>query len=361
MAHESRDWKEIAQKLGTVRPLALATRLPADVTAALAVHATYPALFQAAFGDPNITAGRIAFAIATYERTLVPDQTPFDRNTMTPGQRMGSQIFATRGGCSAVECHELPFFTDHQFRNTGVRPVAEDIGRMAVTNSSSDRGRFKTPPLRNVGLKPRFFHNGQLTTLEQVVDFYDRGGDFNDNKDPRVRPLGLTPMERNHIVDFLRSGLLDPRVAAETAPFDRPTLYSERNPPGSNLYGLASTGAGGATPRLLGAVPANLPNADFKIGVARALGGAPAILLLAPRAASTSVNGIPINVDLGLVLPVVVPLAGSGAGAGYATVQIPTPDDPALRGALLFGQWFVADGAAAGGIAATQGVRYSLF
>src|SRR5262249_13766846 len=89
MAQEGRSWSQIVATLQSAPPLAIATRLPADVTAAIAAHPSYPALFQAAFGDPAITATRIAFAIATYERTLVPDQTPFDRGQLTPAQQAG--------------------------------------------------------------------------------------------------------------------------------------------------------------------------------------------------------------------------------------------------------------------------------
>src|SRR5262245_38374684 len=79
MAHDLRSWGQVEQKLQNARPMALATNVPADMAAAIATQPTYPVLFQAAFGDAAITADRIARAIATYERTLVPDQTPWDR------------------------------------------------------------------------------------------------------------------------------------------------------------------------------------------------------------------------------------------------------------------------------------------
>lgn len=79
MAHEQRNWPQITQKLSQSRPLALATNLPPDVAAAIAQSPSYPQLFLQAFGSTSITAERIAFALATYQRTLVPDQTPWDQ------------------------------------------------------------------------------------------------------------------------------------------------------------------------------------------------------------------------------------------------------------------------------------------
>ncbi|MEZ5066944.1 MAG: cytochrome c peroxidase [bacterium] len=230
MAHEGMLWSEVTGKLGPAVPLGLASDLPADVQAALASGPSYPDLFAAAFGDPAITASRIAFAIATYERTLVPDQTPWDAfvagnpGALTPGQQQGLGFFQN-SPCSI--CHQPPFFTNHTFRNVGLRPVAEDVGRQGVTGLPQDRGRFKVPSLRNVGLKTRFMHNGQLVSLEDVVGFYaNPARQFPDNRDPLV-PVPVPPQVVPALVDFLRNGLTDPRVAAETFPFDRPTLRSE--------------------------------------------------------------------------------------------------------------------------------------
>lgn len=223
MAKEGRTWDDVRGKLNAVSPLQLATNLPPDVAAALAANPSYPDLFEAAFGDPAITAARIALSIATYERTLVADQTPFDVGTLTPDQALGLESFAAISDC--VICHEPPHFTAFGFANLGVRPIDEDIGRQGVTGNVDDRGKFKIPSLRQVGLRPRFLHNGQRTELQAVLEFYaDTLQHFGDNVD-EILPVEVP----NHaqVIDFLVNGLTDPRVASEVFPFDRPTLASE--------------------------------------------------------------------------------------------------------------------------------------
>ena len=147
MAHDGRPWAEVTSKLASVEPMALATNLPGDMAAAVANGRTYPDLFQAAFGTPTISARRIAFAIATYERTLVADQTPWDQfmrgqsNAMTQNQIQGMAIFNGFAGCS--NCHSGPLFSDQSYRNLGIRPVSEDPGRQAITGNFQDRGSSK--------------------------------------------------------------------------------------------------------------------------------------------------------------------------------------------------------------------------
>ncbi len=233
MAHENRNWPEVTAKLAAVRPLALAVNLPPDLAAGLSSGPSYPDLFAAAFGDGAITAERIAFAIATYERTLVPNQTPWDRfvanvpGAMTQNQVAGWNFFRT-SQCAA--CHTPPMFTNNGFRNIGLRPIIEDNGREAITGNPGDRGRFKVPTLRNTGLKTSFMHNGRLETMNQVLDFYlEINGQvqFPNNQDPLIAQIAIPPQVRPQLTDFLVNALTDPRVAAETFPFDRPMLHSE--------------------------------------------------------------------------------------------------------------------------------------
>lgn len=233
MGHEGRDWNDVRAKLAAARPLAFAADLPPDVAAALAGGASYPQLFAAAFGDGAISARRIAFAIATYERTLVPNETPWDRSqrgdadAMTPSERTGFGFFRA-SECNI--CHVPPTFSDNTFRNIGLRPVVEDQGRRNVTGALSDRGKFKVPTLRNTGLKRSFMHTGHLTTLDEVVDFYDHVNGqehFLDNQDFHVRNINIPSNMRQGLIDFLTTGLTDPRVANEEFPFDRPRLHSE--------------------------------------------------------------------------------------------------------------------------------------
>ncbi len=369
MAHENRDWTQIIAKLQTAAPLRLASNLPNDVAQSIAANPGYPGLFQAAFGDPQITAERIAFAIATYERTIIPNQTPWDafvqgnQNALNQSQRRGLQLFDGRANCR--RCHGGPLFSDGQFHNIGLRPLQEDLGRFGVTGNNQDRGRFKTPSLRNVAAKDAFFHTGTAQTLREVVEFYNRGGDFRQNQDPQIDPLGLSPQQINDLVNFLQNGLTDSRVAAGTPPFDRPTLYSESGVDNPTLFGpQAHPGAGGFSPEPIATSPPNLSNADFKLGVHGALGGSPALLAVSAHAGlpGQEFRGIPVN--LALTPPPIFysrTLSGSGAGQGYGTVIQPIPNLPQLTGQAVFAQWFVADAAAVGGFSATRGIRLDLF
>lgn len=230
MAHQGRTWDDVIAKLESVTPMALATYLPPDMANAIAANPTYNDLFAAAFGDPGISARRIGFALATYERTLVPNQSPFDLGTLTPQQQQGLNVFNAPGSRCNI-CHAGPMFTDSTFRNIGVRPIGEDPGRQTVTGLPGDAGRFKVPSLRNVGLKSSFFHNGRRSTLGQVVDFYlgiNGQVQFPQNQDPLMAGINFPPGARLDLLAFLQNGLNDPRVANETFPFDRPILASER-------------------------------------------------------------------------------------------------------------------------------------
>ena len=375
MAHGNRDWAQIAQKIFLVTPLKLATNIPADMAMALAANPSYADLFNAAFGTPDITAERIAFALATYERTLVSDQTPFDLfvqgdlNALTPDQQAGKDVFLGNGAC--FFCHNAPLFTDGNFHNIGVRPPAEDLGRFLITGVLSDRARFKTPGLRNVGLRDRFMHGGSLPDLEAVIDLYDQGGFFADNLDPLIFNVILLPGppdQKVQLLDFLENGLTDPRVANETFPFDRPTLHSEVvvGSPNPVLYGNDAPGTGGVTPLMLASAPMNIDNPFWKIGVGDGLPGATAVLAVSAFAAppGTTVSGIPINVNIdpGFVFPVTTTLdPGPGPAAGTTTILSNIANAPLIIGLPIYFQWFVVDGAATGGVSTTQGAEFTIF
>jgi len=140
MSRPGRTWNDVTQKLAAIRPLARASALTPDITAALAAHPTYPALFEHAFGDAAITPVRIAMTIASYERTLLPDKTPFDayirgdKKALTEEQQAGWRVFR-QSNCAV--CHAPPLFTDNTFRNIGLRPPDEDLGRAEVTQTKS--------------------------------------------------------------------------------------------------------------------------------------------------------------------------------------------------------------------------------
>jgi cytochrome c peroxidase len=230
MARTGRTWPQILNALRQAKPLALARNIPADLKPA-AVARDYPQLFQKAFGTPDITPTRIAFAIASYERTLVADQTPWDLDAsgVKPfdSDLAAAQTWFDYMNCSA--CHKPPLFADDRFYNIGVRPAFQDFGRGEVSRDKKDEGRMKTPSLRNISLRSSFTHTGELTTLDQVLDLYaspnaprDTLPDGTDYS-PRAFELG-----REAVKLFITKALVDPRVASESFPFDRPQLRSER-------------------------------------------------------------------------------------------------------------------------------------
>ena len=223
-------------------------------------------LSSAAVGPDGFTQAEFNFstffglAIQAYESTLVSDDSPVDRlaegqtTALNNTELAGMRLFTGRTGC--IACHagaELTLAThsgvsgndplksgrDTGYFYAGVRPIAEDVGlggtdgfgkplatTLPVDNSAaSARGRFKTPGLRNVEFTGPYFHNGGQSTLAQVVEFYNRGGDFpvTASNGPDIRALALSASEQAEIVQFLRA-LTDDRVRFERAPFDHPEL-----------------------------------------------------------------------------------------------------------------------------------------
>ena len=173
----------------------------------LATDATYVAEFQAAFGG-GPSADRMAQALATFVRAQLAGSSAVDRfvegdlQALSLAARRGRDLFSGKARCD--RCHSGPLFADEAFHNTGVG-WRGDRGRVEVTSRPEDRGRFKTPSLRNVALTAPYMHDGSFATLEAVIKFYDRGGRPNPNLDQDVRPLGLTPAERRDLGAFLRA------------------------------------------------------------------------------------------------------------------------------------------------------------
>ena len=170
----------------------------------------YQAEFQNVFGT-DVTSDGIAKAIASFERTVISGPSPYDRYVMGDRKAMGKaavrgmNLFNGKAHCTV--CHGGPMFSDQGFHNLGVgmdRPNP-DVGRSKVTNDPKDRGRFKTPTLRNIALTAPYLHDGSEQTLEAVVSFYDKGGVPNRNLDPAVLPLNLTKRERSDLVEFLKA------------------------------------------------------------------------------------------------------------------------------------------------------------
>lgn len=182
------------------------------VAARVRAQPAYGPLFERAFGQgAGVTFERVAMALAAFERTVLTGDSPYDRfqagrqDALSAAQQRGMALFFTKARCS--ECHSGFNFTDSDFHNLGVGMSAEkpDLGRFAVTGRDQDRGAFKTPTLRNLTDTAPYMHDGSQATLEEVVDFYDRGGEANAWLDGRIKPLGLTAQEKADLVAFLRS------------------------------------------------------------------------------------------------------------------------------------------------------------
>lgn len=171
----------------------------------------YRLLFAKVFGTEDFTIDQVAKAITTFERTLMSGNSPYDRyqagqkNAMTPAQVRGMNVFFDKAKCDA--CHEGVNFTSNMYANLGVgidKPEP-DVGRFAVTHDSKDWGAFKTPTLREIAHTAPYMHDGSLKTLEDVVEYYDKGGTPNKNLDQKIKSLHLTPQDKKDLVAFLNS------------------------------------------------------------------------------------------------------------------------------------------------------------
>jgi len=170
----------------------------------------YVAMSQAAYGrDPNPFV--ITRALATFERTLVSGNSPYDQwqfqgcgTALSPAQVRGHDLFfSERVGCG--HCHGGINFTGYGFENNGLYEAYEDAGRMRFTNDPADSALFKVPTLRNIAVTAPYMHDGSLPDLRQVVQHYNSGGTNHGNKSAFVRPLGLSNEEVDDLVAFLES------------------------------------------------------------------------------------------------------------------------------------------------------------
>jgi cytochrome c peroxidase len=152
----------------------------------------------------GVDATAMSQALASYVRSILSGDSPYDRfvggdrTALSADAQAGMQIFRGRGNCTA--CHVGPNFSDETSHNTG---IAWQNG--ALADVGAGRGDFKTPTLREVARTSPYMHDGSLATLEEVVDYYDRGGNANPWLDPELRPLRLSPDDKHALVAFLRS------------------------------------------------------------------------------------------------------------------------------------------------------------
>lgn len=205
----------------------------------------YEEAFQKVYGgEPSY--GKILNALSTFVQSLHSEEVPFDRflngdrKALSTGAQQGLALFMGKADC--LRCHGGPMLTDdgfHKlwvpenpevfkeplrhitfrrfFKTLGVEGYAtlrEDLGLYAVTKEGKDRGSFKTPSLREVGKTAPYMHNGVFKTLEEVVDFFDRGG----GRGGELKLLGLSPEEKGNLVEFLKS-LTGKEIAVEAPPF----------------------------------------------------------------------------------------------------------------------------------------------
>jgi cytochrome c peroxidase len=352
-------------------------RLTKDVDGNPAIDAVLPSHTPLAANEYTLMQANFSLfwglAVQLYESTLVSDQTPVDRylagdnQALTKDEQEGLSIFGGKGHCStchggaeltnasvdAVAASPVSSFSlgggkdvvhDTGAENIGVRPLANDPGQSGLDkfknslsnlrfsgqgDANSSDGMLKIPSLRNVALTAPYFHNGGQLTLRQVVDFYNRGGDFDaPNKNPEIRPLGLTEAEKNSLVAFLQA-LTDPRVPGQQAPFDHPELLIPNGHPGDNtsvqtvaagvaaqdFLELPAVGAGGASAEQA------FPNFPFLAGLLQPLPGsafqptvppaapAPAPAAPAPAAPAPAAKPKPAAPVTPVIVPVVTPAA----------------------------------------------------
>src|SRR5712671_4775531 len=242
-------------KLPILNPIEMGHPDAAGAMAAVNSDPAYVGLFQKAYGrTPNYD--DLGRAIASFERTLIFLDAPFDRfaagdsRALSAAAQRGLDLFNGKARC--VSCHMInssnPLGTDNLFHNIGVSARKQnfealagqalsvlrenndtkaldklaietdmsELGRFLVTKNSGDIGAFKTEQLRNVGITAPYMHDGSLKTLWDVMDHYNKGGETNAYLDGGIEPLNLSESEVNDVVAFLFT-LTDERFAAQNA------------------------------------------------------------------------------------------------------------------------------------------------
>jgi cytochrome c peroxidase len=198
----------------------------------------YRKQFEKIFGEISIE--RVGQAIAAFERSIVTAPSPYDHheqmrsfvglepddiaddadlarryaevkaaveaNPMSPEAIRGREIFFTeKGNCTA--CHVGANLADEKFHNLGIgmdKPEP-DLGRFAISKAEKDTGAFKTPTVRNAALTAPYMHDGSLATLEEVVEWYDKGGHANPHLSDKIRPLKLSAQDKADLVAFMQA------------------------------------------------------------------------------------------------------------------------------------------------------------
>ncbi|MBM4132699.1 MAG: c-type cytochrome [Nitrospira sp.] len=173
--------------------------------------AGYRARFRKVFGT-DVTLDGLAKAIAAFERTILSGNSPADRFDMageehafSESAQRGLALFQGKARCT--RCHSGFNFTDEKFHNLGIDWDGDqiDVGRYKVSQDPDDIGAFKTPTLREISLTAPYMHDGRFATLEEVVEFYDKGGIQNPHLSNLMVPLSLTGQEKADLVEYMRA------------------------------------------------------------------------------------------------------------------------------------------------------------
>ena len=176
----------------------------------------YRDAFDQAFGPGAISKQKIELALATYERTIVSGEAPFDRwikgdaTAINAAAKRGFDLFNGKAHCAS--CHTGWAFTDSSFHDIG-SAKNDDLGRGRLFPTSTKlRYAFKTPTLRDVARRAPYMHDGSVPTLEAALDLYNRGGIARPSRAERIRPLDLSRQEKTDLIAFLQTlnGTLQP-------------------------------------------------------------------------------------------------------------------------------------------------------
>ena len=172
----------------------------------------YNKQFQSVFNSKP-TSENVAKAIASFERTILSGDAPYDRfkagdkSALSESAQRGMKVFFNKANCSA--CHVGGTLSDRAFHNIGVGYKSEDpdLGRFTVTELEGDKGSFRTPTLREIAKTAPYMHDGSLKTLDEVVDYYNKGGHANPQLDEEMFELKLSDGQKKDLVTFLKEGL----------------------------------------------------------------------------------------------------------------------------------------------------------
>ena len=201
-------------------PLEMAHTLQGAVERLMA-DSSYRAAFEKAFGPGPVTYEEMGKALASFERTLLCGNSPFDRyfyghdpTALSESAKRGLEVFRNPAEGNCATCHSIgdqyALFTDNKFHNDSVGPTSDnddpvDLGHYLITRIEADKGAFRTPSLRNVALTAPYFHDGSRATLQDVIGFYIRGGNPVRYRDKEIQSIWLSGQDRADLQAFLES------------------------------------------------------------------------------------------------------------------------------------------------------------